>query len=88
MTRRPSESVSTASSNNPAGQSHRHNLQSLSMQLLLLQGHLWVGGVGETRNLSLQSCPLSFFQLTVSFPSTQMSAHEGCKVCKTFLISI
>ena len=88
MTRRPSENVSTASSNNPAGQSHRHDLESLNTQLLLLRGHLWVSGVGEKRNLSLQSCPLSFFPLTVSFPSTQMNAREGCKVCKTWLISI
>ena len=88
MTRRPSENVSTVSSNNPAGQLHEHDLQSLSTQLLLLRGCFWVGGVGEKRNLSLQSCPLSFFQLTVSFPSTQTNAREGCKVCKTFLISI
>ena len=88
MTRRPSENVSTVSSNNPAGQVNKHDLQSLSTQLLLLRGHFWVGGVGEKRNLSLQICPLSFFQLTVSFPSTQTNTREGCKVCKTLLISI
>lgn len=70
MTRRPSENISMASSNDAAGQSHGRDLQSLSIQLLLLlQGHLGVGGVGKKRNLSLEQLS-SFLRHTESFPST------------------
>lgn len=89
MTRRPSENVSTASSITQLASHTDTTYNALVTQLQpLLPGAICGWVEWEKRGISLQSCPLSFFQLMVSFPSTRMSARKRLQSLQDFLISI